>query len=105
MGIVGAIVMYVGAREINAGVMKLGEFMEFTALLAFLIAPVVQIVSIGTQLTEAFAGLERTREVLRERPEDMDPRRTVALGTVNGETPSSITSASPTTKINKFCST
>ena len=38
-----------------------------------------QVVSIGTQLTEALAGLERTREVLRERPEDEDPRRTVAL--------------------------
>jgi subfamily B ATP-binding cassette protein MsbA len=85
MGIVGAIVMFVGAREIAAKQMMLGDFMEYTALLAFLIAPVVQIVSIGTQLTEAFAGLERTREVLRERPEDMDPRRTVALGTVNGE--------------------
>jgi len=84
MGIVGAIVMYVGAREINAGQMKLGDFMEYTALLAFLIAPVVQIVSIGTQLTEAFAGLERTREVLRERPEDTDPKRTVALGEVVG---------------------
>jgi subfamily B ATP-binding cassette protein MsbA len=85
MGIVGAIVMYVGAREIAAKQMLLGDFMEYTALLAFLIAPVVQIVSIGTQLTEAFAGLERTREVLRERPEDMDPRRTVALGSINGE--------------------
>jgi ABC-type multidrug transport system fused ATPase/permease subunit len=85
MGIVGAIVMYVGAREIAAKEMLLGDFMEYTALLAFLIAPVVQIVSIGTQLTEAFAGLERTREVLRERPEDMDPRRTVALGPINGE--------------------
>jgi ABC-type multidrug transport system fused ATPase/permease subunit len=85
MGIVGAIVMFVGAREIAAGQMTLGDFMSYTALLAFLIAPVVQIVSIGTQLTEAFAGLERTREVLRERPEDMDPRRTVALGTVRGE--------------------
>jgi ABC-type multidrug transport system fused ATPase/permease subunit len=85
MGIVGAIVMFVGAREIASGQMTLGDFMSYTALLAFLIAPVVQIVSIGTQLTEAFAGLERTREVLRERPEDMDPRRTVALGTVRGE--------------------
>jgi ABC-type multidrug transport system fused ATPase/permease subunit len=85
MGIVGAIVMFVSAREIAAGQLTLGQFMEFTALLAFLIAPVVQIVSIGTQLTEAFAGLERTREVLRERPEDRDPHRTVALGTVNGE--------------------
>src|SRR5271155_3595397 len=85
MGIVGAIVMFVGAREIASGQMTLGDFMSYTALLAFLIAPVVQIVSIGTQLTEAFAGLERTREVLRERPEDMDPNRTVALGTIRGE--------------------
>jgi ABC-type multidrug transport system fused ATPase/permease subunit len=85
MGIVGAIVMFVGAREIASGQMTLGDFMSYTALLAFLIAPVVQIVSIGTQLTEAFAGLERTREVLRERPEDLDPRRIVALGPVRGE--------------------
>ncbi len=84
MGVVGAIVMYVGAREIGAKQMQLGDFMEYTALLAFLIAPVVQIVSIGTQLTEAFAGLERTREVLRERPEDLDPNRTVAMGTSQG---------------------
>jgi len=84
MGIVGAVVMYIGAKEIGAGTLTLGQFMEFTALLAFLIAPVVQIVSIGTQLTEAFAGLERTREVLRERPEDLDPKRTVALGTISG---------------------
>jgi ABC-type multidrug transport system fused ATPase/permease subunit len=44
-----------------------------------------QVVNIGTQLTEALAGLERTREVLRERPEDEDPRRTVPIGPVNGE--------------------
>ena len=79
MGIVGAIIMYVGARQITAGRMTLGDFMTFTALLAFLIAPMFQIVGIGTQLTEALAGLERTREILRERPEDQDPRRTVAL--------------------------
>jgi ABC-type multidrug transport system fused ATPase/permease subunit len=43
------------------------------------------VVNIGTQLTEAFAGLERTREVLRERPEDTDPKRVVALTTIRGE--------------------
>ncbi len=85
MGVVGAIVMYIGAKDIANKTLTLGQFYEFTAFLAFLIAPVVQIVSIGTQLTEAFAGLERTREVLRERPEDMDPHRTAALGVVNGE--------------------
>jgi ABC-type multidrug transport system fused ATPase/permease subunit len=85
MGIVGAIVMFVGTHKIFAGTLTLGEFVTFTAFLAFLIAPVFQVVGIGTQLTEAFAGLERTREVLRERPEDRDPRRTVALGTIRGE--------------------
>ncbi len=85
MGIVGSVVMFVGARQIGAGTLTLGEFMTFTAFLAFLVAPVFQVVGIGTQLTEAFAGLERTREVLRERPEDRDPKRTVVIGKVDGE--------------------
>lgn len=85
MGVVGAIVMFVGAHQIFAGKLSTGEFVSFTAFLAFLIAPMFQVVGIGTQLSEAFAGLERTREVLRERPEDRDPRRTVALETPRGE--------------------
>jgi ABC-type multidrug transport system fused ATPase/permease subunit len=85
MGAVGAVIMYVGARQINAKVMTLGDFVTFTALLAFLIAPMFQLVNIGTQLTEALAGLERTREVLRERPEDQDPLRTVALPPIAGQ--------------------
>lgn len=85
MGIVGAIIMYIGAREIAAHLMTLGDFVTFTALLAFLVAPMFQLVNIGTQLTEALAGLERTREVLRERPEDQDPRRTVVLPPMNGQ--------------------
>jgi ABC-type multidrug transport system fused ATPase/permease subunit len=85
MGIVGSVVMFVGARQIFAGTLTLGEFMTFTAFLAFLVAPVFQIVGIGTQITEAFAGLDRTREVLSERPEDRDPKRTVVAGTVRGE--------------------
>jgi ABC-type multidrug transport system fused ATPase/permease subunit len=86
MGVVGAIIMYVGARQITAvpPVMTLGDFMTFSALLAFLIAPMFQIVNIGTQLTEALAGLERTREVLREKPEDQDPRRSVSLPLITG---------------------
>jgi ABC-type multidrug transport system fused ATPase/permease subunit len=85
MGAVGAVIMYVGARQITAHAMTLGDFVTFTALLAFMIAPMFQLVNIGTQLTEALAGLERTREVLRERPEDQDPRRTVSLPTITGQ--------------------
>jgi subfamily B ATP-binding cassette protein MsbA len=85
MGIVGSLVWFIGARKILAGTLNLGDLMTFMMFLAFLIAPVIQVVSIGTQLTEAFAGLDRTREVLSERPEDRDPGRTVQLGTIRGD--------------------
>jgi ABC-type multidrug transport system fused ATPase/permease subunit len=85
LGVVGALIMYVGARQIFAGTLTLGGFVTFTAFLAFLVAPAFQIVGIGTQLTEALAGLERTREVLREAPEDRDLRRTVEMGRIRGE--------------------
>ena len=58
--------------------------MMFTAFLAFLVAPMFQIVDIGTQVTEALAGLDRTQEVLAEKPEDDDPRRTQAIGPIRG---------------------
>jgi subfamily B ATP-binding cassette protein MsbA len=85
LGFVGAAVMYVGGREVLAGRLTVGGFFTYTVFLGFLVAPVFQIVSIGTQLTEALAGLERTREVLGERPEDQDPRRTVPLASVRGQ--------------------
>jgi subfamily B ATP-binding cassette protein MsbA len=84
MGMVGATVMYLGAREIIAGTLTLGGFMMFTAFLAFLVAPLFQVVGIGTQLTEALAGLDRTQEVLHERPEDDEPRRITTIGTIQG---------------------
>jgi ABC-type multidrug transport system fused ATPase/permease subunit len=84
LGGVGAITMYVGAHQILAGILTVGGFFSYTLLLGFLVAPIMQIVSIGTQLTEALAGLERTQEIMRERPEDRDPRRTVALGDIVG---------------------
>ena len=85
MGIVGGTVMYVGARQIIAGTLTVGEFMMFTMFLAMLVAPMFQVVGIGTQLTEAFAGLDRTQEVLSERPEDADPRRTHVVGPLRGD--------------------
>ena len=84
MGVVGATVMYLGARQILSHTLTLGDFMTFTAFMAFLIAPMVQAVAIGTQLTEALAGLDRTQEVLAEKPEDEDPRRTGLIGPIEG---------------------
>jgi ABC-type multidrug transport system fused ATPase/permease subunit len=85
MGVVGAVVMYVGSRQIYSGHLQLGDFIAFTALLTFMVAPMFQVVGIGTQISEALAGLERTREVIHERPEDEDPRRSASLGTIRGE--------------------
>ena len=85
LGVVGAVVMFVGARQILGGTLTLGGFFTYTIFMGFLVAPIFQIVAIGTQLTEALAGLERTREVLSERPEDADPRRTVTLPQIAGD--------------------
>ncbi|MGA8152590.1 MAG: ABC transporter ATP-binding protein [Terriglobales bacterium] len=84
MGVVGAVIMYFGARQIAAGTLTIGGFFTYTLFLGFLIAPIMSIVQIGTQLTEAFAGLERTQEILNEKREDQDPRRTLTLGEIKG---------------------
>jgi ABC-type multidrug transport system fused ATPase/permease subunit len=84
MGVVGVVIMYVGAHQILAGTLTVGGFFTYTLFLGFLVAPIIQMVAIGTQITEAFAGLERTQEILHERPEDQDPRRTVLLVDIVG---------------------
>ncbi len=84
LGLLGAVVMSLGARQIIAGTLTLGGFFTYTMFMGFLIAPVLQIVNIGTQITEALAGLDRTREVLNERAEDVDPQRTVLLPDIVG---------------------
>lgn len=85
LGVISTAIMYVGARQILSGSMTLGSLLTYTIFLGLLVAPVFQIVGIGTQFTEALAGLERTREILRERPEDEDPRRTRLLAPIRGE--------------------
>jgi ABC-type multidrug transport system fused ATPase/permease subunit len=84
MGIVSAIIMFLGARQVLAGTMTPGILIQYTGLLVLMVAPVFQIVAIGTQITEAITGLERTREILNELMEDQDPKRTVELGRIEG---------------------
>jgi len=81
LGFVGALVMY-GSGRLG---LSTGSFVAFTVFLGFLVAPVFQMVGIGTQLTEAVAGLERTREILNLAREDSDPRRVVSLPPIRGE--------------------
>ena len=85
LGIVSALIMYLGATRILNGSMTMGMLVTYVAFLAMLVSPIFQIVNVGTQLTEAMAGLERTTEILAEKPEDADPRRSVSIGTINGE--------------------
>jgi ABC-type multidrug transport system fused ATPase/permease subunit len=85
LGVVGSLVMYLGAREITAHRLDVGGYVEYTMLLAFMIAPIAQLVNIGTQLTEAMAGLDRTTEILNEREEDSEPARTQTIGPIQGE--------------------
>src|ERR1700727_1007423 len=85
LGIVGAIIMLIGGRQMMAHTLTTGGFVSYTAFLAFLIAPLVQAVGIGTQITEALAGLERTQEILSESQEDKDPKRLVRLGDIVGD--------------------
>ena len=85
IGIVSAIIMYLAAHRIVAGTMSLGDFTAYTGFLVLLVAPVFQIVSIGTQLTEAITGLERSREILSEKAEDEDDGRTTVIDRIRGK--------------------
>ena len=85
MGLVSAMVMYMGAHRILADTMTLGTFLTYTIFLGLLVAPVFQIVAIGTQITEAITGIERTREILNEKMEDEAPGRVVTLPRITGQ--------------------
>ncbi len=85
LGVVGALIMYLGAHQVVAHKLTTGGYVQFVAFLAFMVAPIAGLVSIGTQLTEALAGLDRTTEILGESQEDAHPRRKIELGTLRGE--------------------
>ena len=85
LGVVGAATMYIGGKQMVAHTLTPGGYISYNLYLVFLIAPIMQVVSIGTQITEALAGLERTQEIMGERPEDQDPKRTVVLGDIVGK--------------------
>ena len=85
VGAVGMVVMIVGGREVLAGRMTIGGLISFTLYLGLVVGPVAQVVSISTQLADAFAGLERMREVLAEKPEDQEDAGKKAFGPIQGD--------------------
>src|SRR5947207_12965350 len=84
LGLVSAVIMYFGSREILSETMTRGTLIAYSGLLAMLVAPIFQLVAIGTQLTEALTGLERTKEILGEKVEDEAPGRTMDMSRVDG---------------------
>ena len=84
MGLASVLIMGYGGRLVLLDQLTLGELFSFTLFLGFLIAPVLQISNIGTQMTEAFAGLDRTSELLGWPQEDDDPLRTETMPPVDG---------------------
>ena len=85
LGFVGALVMYFGASQVVQKTLTKGDYVAYVMLLGFMIAPIVQFISIGTQLTEAMAGLDRTNEILAEKEEDSEPARTKVLPAIRGD--------------------
>jgi ABC-type multidrug transport system fused ATPase/permease subunit len=84
VGLASVMIMGYGGRLVLRGTLTLGDLFQFTLFLGFLVAPIVQMANIGTQMTEAFAGLDRTAELLARPKEDDDPRRTRIMPAVEG---------------------
>ncbi|MGC9158454.1 MAG: ABC transporter ATP-binding protein [Terracidiphilus sp.] len=84
LGLVSAIVMGMGGHLVLGGAWSVGDYFSYNMFLAFMIAPVFQVVNIGTQLTEAFAGLDRTAEIMAEPEENRTPGRTLRMPTIEG---------------------
>jgi subfamily B ATP-binding cassette protein MsbA len=83
-GAISVSILWIGSNDVLAGRMSTGALFQFTALLAMLVGPVVQIVSIGSQITEAFAGLERIREIRNELAEDAGDEKHERLPPIEG---------------------
>ncbi len=84
-GMVGVVMSIAGAREVLAGRMTVGDIFMFVIFTGLLVSPLIQMSNIGTQITEAFAGLDRIREILTQPTEDEEEMRRQPLGRLEGE--------------------
>jgi ABC-type multidrug transport system fused ATPase/permease subunit len=84
LGISSVGIMGMGGAMIIEGTLTTGDFLAFTLLLGFMIAPIIQMSNIGSQLTEAFAGLDRTEEIMNMQSESNDEFRTIELAKIVG---------------------
>ena len=82
--VLSSVILFIGAKHVLANKMTPGELFSYLAYLAYVIAPITQLSGLGTQISEALAGLDRTRDLLNERPEEDDPERTLNLPEIAG---------------------
>jgi ABC-type multidrug transport system fused ATPase/permease subunit len=85
LGIASTGIMGIGGYKIITGELTVGDFLSFTFLLGLMIAPIVQMSNIGSQLTEALAGLDRTEELMNMEAEEDDIERTIQLKNIKGD--------------------
>lgn len=85
LGLASVEIMAISGYKIMEGGMTTGDFFQYTVFLGYLIAPIVQMSNIGSQLTEAFAGLDRTEELINHPTEDTSPDRTQVVGPIRGD--------------------
>jgi subfamily B ATP-binding cassette protein MsbA len=78
-------IMGMGGYYMMIGEMTTGDFLFFTLILGFMIAPIIQMSNIGSQLTEALAGLDRTEELMNMAAEEDNQNRTIKLETLKGD--------------------
>ncbi len=85
IGAVGVLILVIGGRSVAAGAMTLGDLISYVFFVGLVSFPVVQMANIGTQITEAFAGLDRIREIFETPTEDEDDRQRATLADGNGD--------------------
>ena len=85
MGVIGALMILLGGQALIAGTWTMGALVMYILFTGLVIAPVIQMSSIGTQITEAFAGLDRIREIRAMVTEDEEDETRQAVATVSGE--------------------
>ncbi len=84
VGLIGVVMIVMGGNDILADRMTVGQLFQYVALIAVVAAPLMQIASIGTQITEAFAGLDRIRELKSWAREDSDDANRAPAGDIVG---------------------
>ena len=85
VGIIAALMIILGGRAIADNMLTLGDFVMYLFVVGVMVAPIIQMAMVGTQISEAFAGLDRIRDLMMETREDKNEDQRKTLHVVRGE--------------------